>query len=131
MTEGRSLKGEIVVVNGDEWVVVDEAPAALLAEMVAALLEDEGYVVMVRGLDLQSDTFSHLGGTSITATHVLVPRDQAEAAFELIAATVTDYEGEELDDLMARLERGEKVEGFEPGEVEDPDSPEDEDEDIP
>ena len=129
MTEGRSLKGEIVVVNGDEWVVVDEAPAAPLAEMVAALLEDEGYVVMVRGLDLQSDTFSHLGGTSITATHVLVPREQAEAAFELIAATVTDYEGEELDDLMARLERGEKVEGFEPGD--DPGLTEDEDEDGP
>ena len=39
--------------------------------------------------------------------------------------------GEELDDLMARLERGEKVEGFEPGDAEDIDSPEDEDEDIP
>lgn len=128
MTEGRSLKGEIVVVNGDEWVVVDEAPAAPLAEMVAALLEDEGYIVMVRGLDLQSDTFSHLGGTNITATHVLVPRDQADAAMQLIAATVTDYEGEELDDLMARLERGEAVEGFEPDDGDDAEPAEDDDE---
>lgn len=131
MTESRSLKGEIVTVNGDEWVVVDEAPAAPLAEMVAALLEDEGYVVMVRGLDLQSDTFSHLGGTSITATHVLVPRNQAEAALELIAATVTDYEGEELDDLMARLERGEAVEGFEPGDDDEEDPMGDDDEERP
>src|SRR5690606_2720619 len=46
VTEGRRMKGETVIVNGDEWVVVDEAPAAALADMVAALLEDEGFVVM-------------------------------------------------------------------------------------
>src|SRR5690606_20438115 len=77
VTEGRSMKGETVVVNGDEWTVVDEAPAAALAEMVAALLEDEGFVVMVRGLDLQSDAVSHLGAVNVTATQVLVPKDQA------------------------------------------------------
>ncbi|HLV12173.1 MAG TPA: DUF2007 domain-containing protein [Trueperaceae bacterium] len=127
MTEGRSMKGETVIVNGDEWVVVDEAPAAALADMVAALLEDEGFVVMVRGLDLQSDAFSHLGSTNITATHVLVPKDQAEAAMRLIAETVTDYQGEELDELMERLARGEVVEGFEPGDEGD----DEEDEDDP
>ncbi len=115
MTEGRSMKGETVVVNGDEWTVVDEAPAAALAEMVAALLEEEGFVVMVRGLDLQSDAFSHLGSTNVTATHVLVPKEQAAAAMALIAETVTDYQGEELEELMERLARGEVVEGFEPG----------------
>ncbi len=119
MTEGSSMKGETVVVNGDEWTVVDEAPAAPLAEMVAALLEDEGFVVMVRGLDLQSDAFSHLGSISVTATHVLVPKEQAEAAMRLIAETVTDYQGVELDDLMERLGRGEAVEGFESAEDEE------------
>lgn len=126
MTEGRSMKGETVVVNGDEWTVVDEAPAAALAEMVAALLEDEGFVVMVRGLDLQSDAVSHLGAVNVTATQVLVPKDQAEAAMALIAETVTDYQGEELEELMERLERGEVVEGFEPVGEDEPDDEEDE-----
>ena len=125
MTEGSSMKGETVVVNGDEWTVVDEAPAAPLAELVAALLEDEGFVVMVRGLDLQSDAFSHLGSISVTATHVLVPKEQAEAAMRLIAETVTDYQGVELDDLMERLGRGEAVEGFESAEDEGDEEDED------
>src|SRR5690606_37404490 len=79
------MKGETMVINGDRWTVVDVAPAAPLAEMVAALLEDEGYVVMVRGLDLHSDTISHLGTTSVMTTYVLVPEGQAEAATKLIA----------------------------------------------
>ena len=104
MTEGRSMKGETVVVNGDEWTVVDEAPAAALADMVAALLEEEGFVVMVRGLDLQSDAFSHLGSTNITATHVLVPKEQAEAAMRLIAEkTRTIAEGAGALALAAAL----------------------------
>jgi len=106
------MKGETVVVNGDNWTVVDEAPAAPLAEMVAALLEEEGFVVMVRGLDLQSDTFSHLGSTSVTTTYVLVPEDQADAAVALIADTVTDFEGPALDELMDKMAAGELVSDF-------------------
>src|SRR5690606_10760799 len=120
------MKGETVVVNGDEWTVVDEAPAAALAEMVAALLEDEGFVVMVRGLDLQSDAVSHLGAVNITAAQVLVPKHQAEEAMQLIAETVTDYQGPELEELMERLARGEVIEGFEPFDEEDLDDEEDE-----
>ena len=101
------MKGETMVINGDRWTVVDVAPAAPLAEMVAALLEDEGYVVMVRGLDLHSDTISHLGTTSVMTTYVLVPEGQAEAATKLIAETVTDYEGPELDALMDQMASGE------------------------
>src|SRR5690606_23250134 len=106
------MKGETVVINGDNWTVVDEAPAAPLAEMVAALLEEEGFVVMVRGLDLQSDTFSHLGSTSVTTTYVLVPEDQADAAVALIADTVTDFEGPALDELMDKMAAGELVSDF-------------------
>lgn len=101
------MKGETMVINGDRWTVVDVAPAAPLAEMVAALLEDEGFVVMVRGLDLHSDTISHLGTSSVMTTYVLVPETQAEAATELIAETVTDYEGPELEVLMEQMARGE------------------------
>lgn len=106
------MKGETVLINGDNWTIVDEAPAAPLAEMVAALLEDEGFVVMVRGLDLQSDTFSHLGSTSVTTTYVLVPEAQAEAATALIAETVTDFQGTELDALMDQMAAGELVSDF-------------------
>jgi len=106
------MKGETVVINGDNWTVVDEAPAAPLAEMVAALLEEEGFVVMVRGLDLQSDAISHLGTISVTTTFVLVPEDQADAAVALIAETVTDFEGPALDDLMDKMAAGELVSDF-------------------
>lgn len=101
------MKGETVLVNGDNWTIVDEAPAAPLAEMVAALLEEEGFVVMVRGLDLQSDAFAHLGSDSVTTTYVLVPEGQAEAAIALIAETVTDFQGTELDALMEQMASGE------------------------
>lgn len=106
------MKGETLVVNGDPWTVVDVAPAAPLAEMVAALLEDEGFVVMVRGLDLHSDAISHLGTTSVMTTYVLVPEGQAEAATALIAETVTDYEGPELERLMEQMASGELPEGM-------------------
>lgn len=101
------MKGETLVINGDRWTVVDAAPAEPLAEMVAALLEDEGFVVMVRGLDLHSDAISHLGTSSVMTTYVLVPEGQAEAANDLIAETVTDYEGPELESLMSKMASGE------------------------
>lgn len=110
--EDTFMKGETLVVNGDPWTVVDVAPAAPLAEMVAALLEDEGFVVMVRGLDLHSDAISHLGTTSVMTTYVLVPEGQAEAATALIAETVTDYEGPELERLMEQMASGELPEGM-------------------
>lgn len=113
------MKGETVVVNGDNWTVVDEAPAAPLAEMVAALLEDEGFIVMVRGLDLQSDAFAHLGSTSVTTTFVLVPEDQADAATALIAETVTDFEGTDLDELMDKMAAGELVSDFASDDIDD------------
>src|SRR5690606_33923196 len=78
--EGSGMKGETLIVNGDPWTIVDAAPAAPLAEMVAAILEDAGFVVMVRGQGVLDDAFSHLGSTSIMTTYVLVPEKDAEAA---------------------------------------------------
>lgn len=101
------MRGETLIVNGDPWTIVDEAPAAPLAEMVAAILEDAGFVVMVRGQGVLDDAFSHLGSTSIMTTYVLVPEKDAEAAAALIAETVTDYEGDELDELLERMASGE------------------------
>ncbi len=101
------MKGETVIVNGDPWTIVDVAPAPPLAEMVAAILEEAGMIAMVRGLDLASDAFSHLGSTNLTTTYVLVPEAQGAEALRLIEETVTDFEGEELDELLTRMAAGE------------------------
>lgn len=96
--------GENRIINGDSWTIVDVAPAEQLSEMVAALLEEAGFVALIRGSDSGDDVFAHLGMPGIGASVVLVPEDQAEAALELIRETVTDYEG---DDLEAALRSGE------------------------
>lgn len=96
-----SLRGAVITLNGDRWTVVDVAPAEPLAEMVAVILEDEGIVSVVRGTDPIDDVYSHLGGTRVGTTVVLVPEADAERALAIIAATVTDYEGEELEAMLA------------------------------
>ncbi|CAN5658696.1 hypothetical protein BH23DEI1_BH23DEI1_09010 [soil metagenome] len=93
------MKGSTITLSGDRWTVVDVAPAAPLAEMVAALLEEEGFVAQTRG----ADALTHLGTFTAGVTLVVVPEAQGEAALALIAETVTDYEGEELDEVLARL----------------------------
>jgi hypothetical protein len=97
------MKGTTVTLNGDPWTVVDVAPAEPLAEMVAALLEDEGYLAVVRGIALLGDTLAHLGVGAAGVSVVLVPEADAQAALALIAETVTDFEGDDLDEALARL----------------------------
>lgn len=99
--------GQVLTINGDAWTVVDVAPAEPLAEMVAVILEEENFTVLVRGADFLADVFSHLGAMSAQTTFVLVPTDEAERALALIAETVTDYEGEDLEELMDLMEAGE------------------------
>lgn len=123
------MKGETLVINGDNWTIVDVAPAAPLAEMVAAILEDEGFVVMVRGADLLSDAFSHLGTTSALTSFVLVPEADGERAQKMIADTVTDFEGDELDELLERMASGDIPTELAAG-PEGDDDPEDDDEDA-
>ena len=100
------MKGTTVVINGDRWTVVDVAPAQALAEMVAALLEEEGMVAMVRGSDLLTDVFSNLGASGVGSAVVLVPEADAGRALELIEETVTDFEGEELEAIMGAIAAG-------------------------
>lgn len=120
------MKGETVMINGDPWTVVDVAPAAPLAEMVAVILEDEGFVTMIRGgIDLLSDALTHLGVGSDQTTLVLVPEADADRAMTVIAETVTDYEGEELDELLDAMARGEVPAGFEAGDADDEDDHDD------
>lgn len=95
------MNGDTVRLNGDLWTVVDVAPAEPLAEMVATILEEEGFTVIVRVATGMADVLTHLGGVSSETTLVLVPEGQAEAALALIAETVTDYEGEELEAFLA------------------------------
>lgn len=116
------MKGETIVMNGDNWTIVDVAPAMPLAEMVASILEDEGFVVSVRGAELMGDVMSHLGVTSPSTAYVLVPEQDAERALKLIEETVTDFEGEELEDLLAKMESGE---------LEMEEGPDDEDQEEP
>lgn len=97
------MKGTTITLNGDPWTVVDVAPAEPLAEMVAALLEDEGFVVLVRGIDLLGDALAHLGIGTAGTTIVLVPEASAERALALIEDTVTDYEGDDLEEALAAL----------------------------
>ena len=97
----HELIGTVVTLNGDPWTIVDVAPAEPLAEMVAAILEEEGMVAVVRGADPLDDVYSHLGGARVGTTVVLVPQADAERALELIAETVTDYQGDELAELLA------------------------------
>jgi hypothetical protein len=97
------VKGESILLSGDRWTIVDVAPAAPLAEMVAALLEEQGFVAQTRSLAALGDVLTHLGTPAAGATVVVVPEADAEAALALIADTVTDYEGEELDEALTQL----------------------------
>ena len=98
------MKGTTVTINGERWTIVDVAPAAELAEMVAALLEEEGFVTITRGAGFASDALTHLGTHAIGTSYVLVPEEAAEPAMALIEETVTDYEGDDLKALLAEIE---------------------------
>ncbi len=123
------MKGTTVTLNGDPWTVVDVAPAAPLAEMVAALLEDEGFVAVTRGIRALGDALSHLGIGSAGMTVVLVPADDAERALALIAETVTDFEGDDLDAALAALAGDPDALGRSDAGDDDEDDPEDDPED--
>jgi hypothetical protein len=97
------MKGDKITLAGDTWVVVDVAPAPELADMVAVLLEEEGYITTVKGPDFVADVFSALGSQFPGVTLVLVPETQAEAALALIAESVRDYEGDELKELLSTM----------------------------
>lgn len=97
------MKGTQIVLNGDPWTVVDVAPAMPLAEMVAALLEDEGFVAVVRAAAGVPDALTHLGVTDAGTSVVLVPSADAERALALIEETVTDYVGDDLETALAEL----------------------------
>lgn len=97
------MKGEKILINGDIWSIVDVAPAAELADMVAVILEEEGFPVLVRGVDNLTDIFTHMGTTSLGTTYVLVPEADEAKALDLITETVTDYEGDDLDHLLEQL----------------------------
>lgn len=94
------MKGDSRTINGDTWIIVDVAPAEPLAEMVAALLEEAGLVALVRGTGSGDDVFAHLGTPGIGTSVVLVPEEQSADALRIISETVTDYEGEELEEAL-------------------------------
>ena len=119
------MKGNVVVLNGDDWTVVDVAPAMPLAEMVAALLEDEGFVAVVRPAAGIPDALAHLGVTDSSVSVVLVPSGDAERALALIEETVTDYVGDDLDAVLAELEHDPNALGVGDDDADDPDDADD------
>lgn len=118
------MKGVSITFNGDPWTVVDVAPAMPLAEMVAALLEEEGFVTVVRTAAGFSDMLSHLGVSDSGTSLVLVPSADAERALALIEETVTDYAGDDLEAVLAELEHDPDALGV--GVDDDGDDPDDE-----
>lgn len=118
------MKGVSIIFNGDPWTVVDVAPAMPLAEMVAALLEEEGFVTVVRTAAGFSDMLSHLGVSDAGTSLVLVPSADAERALALIEETVTDYAGDDLEAVLAELEHDPEALGV--GTDDDGDDPADE-----
>jgi len=51
-----------------------------------------------------SDPLSHLGVQSQLGTsYVLVKKNDTQKALDIIAESVTDYEGEELEKIMAEM----------------------------
>jgi Putative prokaryotic signal transducing protein len=102
MKTTAALKDKTMLINGDKWTVVDIAPAAPLAEMVAVMLEQEGFPVIVRG----TDVFSHLGASEMAATYVLVPEKDAARALELLENTMADGGVEQDVDEMDKDAEG-------------------------
>lgn len=122
------MKGDTVTIGGDAWTIVDVAPAAPLAEMVAAILEEEGIIAITRGPDnLTEGVMTSMGAQTIGTTYVLVPAQDAERALALIAETVTDYEGEDLDRYIEEMALAQEPEFVD--EVDDADAPSDDVED--
>lgn len=95
------MKHETMLINGSKWTVVDIAPAEPLAEMVAVMLEQEGFPVIVRG----TDVYSHLGASEMAVTYVLVPEKEAARALELIADARKDAK-EQLDEMTQQESQG-------------------------
>ncbi len=93
-------KGDSLRINGDIWTIVDVAPAAELAEMVAVILEEEGLRPRVEGLGIGAGIIQALGANFIGTSFVLVPKHEAEEALKIIEECVTDYTGEDIDRLM-------------------------------
>lgn len=93
-------KGDTRRINGDNWMVVDVAPAPELAEMAAVILQDDGYPTLTRGADIFDDGLKALGAQYRGLTYVLVPEAQGEAALALLAEAIEDFEGEDLEQFM-------------------------------
>jgi hypothetical protein len=102
MFMNTSQKHETMTINGDKWTIVNIAPAEPLAEMVAAMLENEGFHVIVRG----TDVFSHLGASEMAVTYVLVPEKDAERALQLIAEVMTPLRDEDVRELPEEDSQG-------------------------
>lgn len=96
-------KGDIVQLHGDEWMIVDIAPAPELADMVAVILEEEGFTVERMGDTMGDEVLRALGAQYMGSSYLLVPSAQGEDALKLIEEVVMDYEGEDAQAMLEEL----------------------------
>ena len=99
----ENKKGESIRLNGDMWMIVDVAPATELAEMVAVMLEDEGYTCVIKGADMFSSPLSALGVSNLGLSYVLVPEGQGPEALAFVEENVEDFEGEEAQAMLEQM----------------------------
>lgn len=100
--------GDAVELDGAPWRVVDLAPAYALAEMAAEVLAEAGHEVAVFAVDAET---GRLGPPTdregVGAAVVLVPEAETEPALAHLEAEITDYSGDDLDELMALMQASE------------------------
>jgi hypothetical protein len=96
------VRGETLVISGDRWTIVDVAPAVQLAEMVAVILEEEGLSALICTLE-EGETKAPTNTRQVEDNYVLVPEEDADKALEIIKDSVTDYRGDQLEELLQGL----------------------------
>ena len=97
--------GDAVELDGAAWRIVDLAPAVALAEMAADVLADAEFDVVVFAIDPDSGRLAPpTDREGVGAAVVLVPDADTERALAHLEAEITDYTGDDLDELMALME---------------------------
>lgn len=96
--------GDELLLDGAPWRVVDVAPALALAEMAAAVLDDEGIEVALFAVDPPSGALSFPDDADpIAPAIVLVPRAAEADARALLADAIEDFAGDDAERLLAEL----------------------------
>lgn len=70
------------------WTILYIAPNQAMAEMIKDMLQDEGFLVMLRSLGIGSAYFG-----AASSFEVMVPESEAEEAHEILATFLRNGRG--------------------------------------